>query len=128
LLDDNILVEVLAITCAGTMDLNFQVVFLGRTWWRRRWRRRSGLTGRLNTVIDVAMVMDDLLNNRWPNDRLRWWWRRRRWRSWFSWWLWSRRPFSPADDDLLTFNLTGWRWWTGRALATYNPLLFFLAD
>src|SRR6478735_5662585 len=108
------------------MDFNFQVVFLGRTWRRRRWR--SGLTCRLNAVINMAMVMNDFLNDRWSYNRLWWWrWRRRR-RSWLAWWLWSRGTFSSADDNLLTLNLTRWRRWTGRALATYDPLFLFLAD
>jgi hypothetical protein len=128
LLDDDILVKVLAVTCSRTMDLDFQVVFLGWTWWRRRRRWRGRLTCRLNAVINVAMVVDDLLNNRWPNDRLRWWWWRRRRRGWFSWWLWSRGPFSSANDDFLTFDLTGRRRWTGRALTTYDPLFLLFAN
>jgi hypothetical protein len=73
LLDDNIFVEMLAIASARTMDLNFEVLLTGRAWWRWRWRRWGWLACGFDTVVDVTVVMNDFLNDRWANDRLRWW-------------------------------------------------------
>jgi hypothetical protein len=135
LFDDDILVEVPAVTSARSMDLNLEVVLTRRTWWRRRrlrlrrgWRRCRS-TGRLYAVIDVAMVVDNFLDNRWSDDWLRWGrWRRRLWRrrSWLSWRLRGWRSLSSADDDFLSFVITRWWWWAGRTWTADDPFFLFL--
>jgi hypothetical protein len=94
LFDDDILVEVPAITSARPMDLNLEIVLTRGTWWRRRrlrLRRRwrwCRPTSRLYAVVNVAMVVNNFLDDRRSDDWLRWWrWRRRLWRRrcWLSW-------------------------------------------
>ena len=134
--DDDILVEVLAVTSTRPMELNFKVVFTRRTWWRRRrlrlrcrWRWCRS-TGRLNTVVDVTMVVDDFLDDGRSDDWLGWRrWRCRLWRrrSWLSRWLRRRCALSSANDDLLPLVITRWWRWAGRTWTANDPFFLFLS-
>jgi len=135
LFDDNILVKVLAVTGARPMDLNLEIIFMRRTRWSWSWRRRRlrwrcWSTGRFYAVVDMAMVVNNFLDDRRSDNGLWWRWRWRRWgwrRSWLSWRLRGWRSLSSANDDLLPLVITRWRRWAGRTWTTNNPFFFFLS-
>jgi hypothetical protein len=75
----------------------------------------------------MSVVSNDLLNDRWTNDRLelrRWW--RRGFGSRFSRRLRDRRraPLATSDDDLLLFDRSAWR----RSWSTDDPFFLFPCD
>jgi hypothetical protein len=77
---------------------------------RRRRRRRSWRSSPFDAMVNVAVMGDDLLDDRRPDFGL---WRRRRRGEWCRCRAWG--TLLPASDDDLVFDhIARWRWWGRR--------------
>jgi len=101
----------------STVDLDFEgfVNWRGRRWWRW-WGRRSGSTGPDDTMVDMPVVGNNLLDDRRANFWLR------RWRRWWRRWGWrggrSRSSlFLASDDDFVSYDFAVLGWGFGARTA-----------